>query len=258
MPRATFRFYQELNDFLPAAQRRVAFEHEWRGTPSIKHLIESLGVPHTEVDLILVNDRSVEWTYQPQEGDRVAVYPVFESLDITPLIRLRPQPLREVRFVLDGHLGRLAAYLRMLGFDTWYQTHADDAALAQLSQEEHRILLTRDQGLLKRSAVTHGYWVRATAPREQLQEILARFDLQRQVNPFTRCLSCNGRLQPATREEVTNEVPENAARFYAEFWRCVSCGKVYWQGSHYQRMTRLIEETTTARDSGRNATDRSG
>src|SRR5512139_2321615 len=249
MPRAVFRFYQELNDFLPPTQRQVAFEHDWRGAPSIKHLIESLGVPHTEVDLILVNDRSVDWAYQPQADDRVAVYPVFESLDITPLIRLRPQPLREVRFVLDGHLGRLAAYLRMLGFDTWYQNYADDAVLAQISKEERRILLTRDQGLLKRSAVTHGYWVRATAPREQLREVLARFDLQRLAQPFTRCLSCNGRLQSVTRDEVTSEVPENAARFYAEFWRCAACGKVYWQGSHYQRMRRLIEETRlTAED----------
>ena len=243
MPRATFRFYQELNDFLPPAHRQVAFEHEWRGTPSIKHLIEALGVPHTEVDLILVNDRSVAWAYQPQEGDRVAVYPVFESLDITPLIRLRPQPLREIRFVLDGHLGRLAAYLRMLGFDTWYQNRVDDAVLAQISKEEHRILLTRDQGLLKRSAVTHGYWVRATAPREQLREVLARFDLQHQAKPFTRCLSCNGLLRPALLAEVKDTVPENAARFYSEFWRCAACGNVYWPGSHYQRMARLIEET---------------
>jgi uncharacterized protein len=199
-------------------------------------------VPHTEVDLILVNDHSVDWTYQPQEGDRIAVYPVFESLDITPLIRLRPQPLREVRFVVDGHLGRLAAYLRMLGFDTWYQNHVDDAVLAEISKNEQRILLTRDQGLLKRSAVTHGYWVRATMPREQLREIIARFDLRRLAKPFTRCLSCNGLLQSATRDEVKDEVPENAARFYAEFWRCTSCGKVFWQGSHYRRMTRLIEE----------------
>jgi uncharacterized protein with PIN domain len=242
MPRATFRFYQELNDFLPPAQRQVAFEHEWRGTSSIKHLIESLGVPHTEVDLILVNDRSVAWAYQPQEGDRVAVYPMFEALDITPLIRLRPLPLRDIRFVLDGHLGRLAAYLRMLGFDTWYQNHADDAVLAQISKEEQRILLTRDQGLLKRSAVTHGYWVRATAPREQLREVILRFDLQRQANPFTRCLSCNGLLQSATLDDVKDEVPENAARFYSEFWRCAACGKVFWPGSHFRRMRRLIDE----------------
>ncbi len=242
MPRATFRFYQELNDFLPPFQRQVAFDHEWRGTPSIKHLIESLGVPHTEVDLILVNDRSVDWAYQLQEGDRVAVYPVFEALDITPLIRLRPQPLREVRFVLDGHLGRLAAYLRMLGFDTWYRNHVDDAVLAQISKDEQRILLTRDQGLLKRSAVTHGHWVHATAPREQLREVMARFDLQRVAQPFTRCLSCNGLLQAAPLDEVKDQVPENATRYYHDFWRCASCGKVFWRGSHYQRMARLIEE----------------
>src|SRR5512136_1863572 len=127
MTRATFRFYQELNDFLPPAQRQIAFTHEWNGTPSIKHLIEALGVPHTEIELILANDRSVDWSYQPRDGDRIAVYPVFESLDVTPLIRLRPQPLREVRFVLDGHLGRLAAYLRMLGFDTRWDNDADDA-----------------------------------------------------------------------------------------------------------------------------------
>jgi uncharacterized protein with PIN domain len=242
MPRATFRFYQELNDFLPVARKQVAFEVEWRGTPSIKHLLESLGVPHTEVDLILVNDCSVDWAYQPRDGDRVAVYPVFESLDITPLIRLHPQPLREVRFVLDGHLGRLAAYLRMLGFDTWYQNHVDDPVLAQLAHDEHRILLTRDQGLLKRSLVTHGYWVRATAPREQLREVIARFDLARLAQPFTRCLNCNGLLQVAALEEVKDAVPENAARFYTDFWRCAACGKVYWRGSHYQRMARLIEE----------------
>ena len=241
-PRAIFRFYQELNDFLPPARKQVAFEVEWRGAPSIKHLVESLGVPHTEVDLILVNERSVDWAYQPQEGDRVAVYPVFESFDITPVIRLRPQPLRDVRFVLDGHLGRLAAYLRLLGFDTLWNIAADDSTLAQISKEEHRILLTRDQGLLKRSAVTHGYWVRATAPREQLREVIERFDLPRLARPFTRCLSCNGVLHAAAWAEIKDEVPENAARNYHDFQRCASCHKVYWPGSHYRRMERLIED----------------
>ena len=143
----------------------------------------------------------------------------------------------------------MAAYLRMLGFDTWYQNHVDDAALAQMSKEEQRILLTHDQGLLKRSAVTRGYWVRATAPREQLREVMARFDLQRMAQPFIRCLSCNGLLRSASLDEVKAQVPENAARYYSEFWRCASCGKVYWQGSHYQRMTRLIEESLVIKES---------
>jgi uncharacterized protein with PIN domain len=114
--------------------------------------------------------------------------------------------------------------------------------LAEISKDEHRILLTRDQGLLKRSAVTHGYWVRATAPREQLREIVQRFDLQRLAQPFTRCLICNGLLRAAPFDEVKGQLPENAARVYHEFWRCTACHKVYWPGSHYQRMTRLIED----------------
>lgn len=242
MPSATFRFYQELNDFLPPSRKQVAFEVEWRGTPSVKHLIESLGVPHTEVDLILVNGRPVDWAYLLQEGDRVAVYPVFESFDITPVIRLRPQPLREVRFVLDGHLGRLAAYLRMLGFDTLWSVDAHDAILAQTSKEERRILLTRDQGLLKRSAVTHGYWVRATAPRAQLREVIERFDLQRLVKPFTRCLRCNGLLEPISVVEAKDQLPDNIARDHREFWRCAVCQKIYWQGSHYRRMEQLMQD----------------
>ena len=253
MPRATFRFYQELNDFLPPHQRQVAFNHEWTGSPSIKHLVEALGVPHTEVDLILVDDRSVDWAYRPRDNDRIAVYPVFESLDITPVIRLRPEPLRQVRFVLDGHLGRLAAYLRMLGFDTLWNSNAGDAALALLSKEEHRILLTRDQGLLKRSVVTHGYWVRATGPREQLREVIARFDLQRAARPFTRCLSCNGLLSPVTLDEVKEQVPPQAAHAHEEFWRCDACRKVYWQGSHYRRMARLVEEALPIADGAEDA-----
>jgi uncharacterized protein with PIN domain len=118
--------------------------------------------------------------------------------------------------------------------------------LAQLSEEERRILLTRDQGLLKRGAVTHGYWVRTTAPREQLREVLERFDLQHSVKPFTRCLSCNGLLHTAPLAEVQGEVPENAVRYHHDFWRCESCRKIYWQGSHYQRMKRLIEDVLAA------------
>ena len=255
MPRATFRFYQELNDFLPPHQCQVAFDHDWIGSPSIKHLVEALGVPHTEVDLILVNDRSVDWSCRPQDGDRIAVYPVFESLDITPLIRLRPEPLREVRFVLDGHLGRLAAYLRMLGFDTLWNNNPADATLAHISKEERRILLTRDQGLLKRSAVTHGYWVRATAPREQLVEVIGRFDLRRAARPFTRCLSCNGLLSPVSLGEVKEQLPAQAAHAYQEFWHCDACRKVYWQGSHYRRMARLVEEALSTAEDAEGAKD---
>src|ERR1051326_8223062 len=167
---ARFRFYAELNDFLPPNRRMVTFDCEFQGQQTVKHLIESLGVPHTEVDLVLVNGRSVDFAEIVQDGDNVSVYPVFEGFDIAPVSRVRPRPLRQTKFVLDTHLGRLAGYLRMLGFDTLYRNDYGDEELARISAEEHRILLTRDRGLLMRSLVTHGCFVRQTAVRRQFEE----------------------------------------------------------------------------------------
>src|SRR3989338_9144205 len=116
MSRAHFRFYEELNDFLPPERRKTTFTREFRNRASVKDMIEALGVPHTEVDLILVNGASVDFSYLVQDGDRISVYPMFESFDIRPLVHLRPRPLREPKFVLDTHLGKLAVYLRLLGF----------------------------------------------------------------------------------------------------------------------------------------------
>jgi uncharacterized protein with PIN domain len=246
MPIATFRFYAELNDFLPPAKRKVDFTYEWHGADSIKHLIEAIGVPHTEVDLILVNGASVDFAYHPHDGDRISVYPVFESLDVASVTHLRPRPLRDTKFVLDGHLGRLAAYLRMLGFDTWCRTEADDETLARVSQAERRNLLTRDHGLLKRSLVTHGYYVRSNLPRDQLREVIERFDLQHAVQPFTRCLVCNGRLQAVAIDAIRDQLLPDTVRHYQEFWRCDQCGKVYWRGPHYRRMAQLAQDVLTS------------
>ncbi len=235
------RFYQELNDFLAPAHRGREFEHFVKGTPSVKDVIEALGVPHTEVDLILVNGRSVDFGCLLQDGDRVSVFPVFESLDIRPAIRLRPEPLRNPRFVLDTHLGRLAAYLRLLGFDCLYSPAADDAWLAEVSVREERILLTRDRGLLKRKAVTRGYCPRQSHPRRQLAEVLRRFDLLGCARPFTRCMACNGVLERVDREEVAAAVPPDVFRRYDDFSRCAACRKVYWRGSHFARLEALVE-----------------
>lgn len=244
MTQAHFRFYAELNDFLPPGRRYITFAHSFEYRTAVKDLIEALGVPHTEVDLILVNGESVDFAYWVQAGDQISVYPVFESIDITPLVRVRPQPLREPRFVLDTHLGRLAAYLRMLGFDTLYRNDLADDELARISSREHRILLTRDPGLLKRSIVTHGYWLRETNPQRQLTEILRRFDLIEAITPFQRCLRCNGLLQPIAKEAVSDRLPPRARQLYDEFHICQVCGRVYWKGPHYARMERLIEQVT--------------
>jgi uncharacterized protein with PIN domain/sulfur carrier protein ThiS len=235
MPEAFFRFYGELNDFLPPERRQKQFRHSFLLPTPVKDLIESLGVPHPEVELILVNGASVDFQHVIQDGDRVSVYPVFESLDVSSLVKVRPEPLRQPRFILDAHLGRLAAYLRMLGLDALYRNDYDDQELVRLSVEQRRILLTRDTGLLKHAAVTHGYFVREVEPRRQAAEVVRRFQLQRYVAPFTRCLRCNELLERIEGDPPL-EVPHGVRKRHREFWRCRGCGRVYWKGSHYSRM----------------------
>jgi uncharacterized protein with PIN domain len=248
MPIGYFRFYEELNDFLPPARRKLTFEQAFTGRPAVKDLIEALGVPHTEVDLILVNGQSVDLSAPVIDGARVSVYPVFESLDITPLVRVRPRPLRISRFVLDVHLGRLTRYLRLLGFDTLYRNDYADPELARISRLERRILLTRDRVLLKRGEITHGYYVRETDPRRQTQEILARFDLYRAARPFRRCLDCNGSVRAVRKEQVFDRLAPDTRRYFDRFWLCDGCQRVYWQGSHHEHMRIMVQALLSASD----------
>lgn len=239
---ATFRFYEELNDFLPATQRKQDIPYPLERRASVKDIIESLGVPHTEIEIIIVNQTSVDFSYIVNDGDHVSVYPVFESLDIQPLLRLREAPLRDPRFVLDCHLGRLARYLRQFGFDTLYRNDYDDEELAQVSADEHRILLTRDRNLLKRRIITHGYFVRETDPRQQLDEVIARFQLQGLLRPFGRCTRCNGIVEAVDKQAIEHLLEEKTRLYYQHFWRCSNCGQLYWEGGHYRDMCRLNEE----------------
>ncbi|HEY2590885.1 MAG TPA: Mut7-C RNAse domain-containing protein [Steroidobacteraceae bacterium] len=236
---AEFRFYEELNDFLPAARRKRAFAHAFDGTPGVKDVIESLGVPHTEIDLILVDGESVRFWHRLRGGERVAVYPMFERFDVRPIYRLRPRPLRRTRFVADVHLGALARRLRLLGFDTLYERHCDDARLAALSASERRILLTRDVGLLKHGIVTRGHWVRATDPQRQIEEVVSAFSVERDLEPFTRCMVCNAELRPTERAAVEGRVPPRVHARFRRFMECERCGRIYWRGSHYERLEQL-------------------
>jgi uncharacterized protein len=245
----TVRFYAELNDFLPPERRQVVFRHSLFGRPTVKDLIESLGVPHTEVDLILADGRSVDFSHRISDGEFISVFPVFESFDISTLVKVRPKPLREPRFVLDTHLGKLASYLRMLGFDTLYNNSYDDKELAGLSAGEGRILLTRDRGLLKRSEVTHGYLVRSEQPREQVEEVLRRFDLIGELKPFRLCLLCNRELRDASAAEVENKVPPRVWETVKEYKQCPECSRVYWQGTHYRKMAAFVDWLREARRS---------
>jgi uncharacterized protein with PIN domain/sulfur carrier protein ThiS len=239
------RFYEELNDFLPPQRRKVTFTHELTRRTSVKDLIESFGVPHTEVEIILANGQSVDFSYIVQAGDRISVYPRFESLDISPLIRLREKPLRDPRFVVDANLGQLARYLRLLGFDATYRNNFTDAEVAQIASEEKRIVLTRDRALLQHKIITHGYFVRAVKPREQVREVLARLDLYRTLRPFTRCLRCNGELEAVDKEAVLQQLEPKTRKYYDRFRRCKACGQAYWKGSHFNRMEKLCDYFST-------------
>lgn len=239
--RAQFRFYAELNDFLPPDKRQVPFDYEFTGAPSVKDAIEAVGVPHPEVDLVVVGGVSVDWNYHLADGDRVSVYPVFESVDIAPLVRLRPAPLRVTRFIADVHLGRLARRLRMLGFDTTYDPDRNDKDIISSALRDRRIILTRDRDLLKNKRVTHGYWVRSTDPRQQLREVVARMDLRSRFAPFTRCMRCNGVTAARAAEDVSQQVPKRALARAGAFRQCVDCGKVFWEGTHVERMRGEID-----------------
>jgi uncharacterized protein with PIN domain len=235
------RFYAGLNSFLPPWRRGHATPYTFEVSGSVKDMVEALGVPHTEIDLILVNGDSVDWSYRLRDEDRVSVYPPFRSIDVPPLIHLSPQPLRQKRFVLDTHLGRLAAYLRMLGFDTLYSNDYRDEDLARISSREGRILLTRDLGVLKRNLVTHGYWIRATLPREQVIEIVRRFDLAGVIAPFRRCVHCNGLLHAVSKNLVLHRLLPETKQHYNKFYVCEVCNQVYWKGSHYRRMSHFVD-----------------
>jgi uncharacterized protein with PIN domain len=246
MVNATFRFYEELNDFLPRGRRKVEFTVPCARAASAKHMIEALGVPHTEVELILVNGESSGFERQLCDGDRVAVYPKFARFDVRSLLRVRAAPLREVRFVADAHLGGLARLLRMAGFDTLYDNRIDDPTVEALSANEARIALTRDRELLKRRGITHGCYVWALKPALQFAEVFQRLDLAASARPFTLCLACNAPLRQVAKAEVAARLPPSVRAAQDEFLTCDVCHGVFWRGSHWRRMKALLESQGVA------------
>jgi uncharacterized protein with PIN domain len=241
---ATFRFYEELNDFLPENKKKRDFTLVFKGSPSVKDAIESIGVPHTEVDMILVNGSSVDFSRRLNVGDRVSVYPEFESLDISAVNHLREKPLRDPKFVLDVHLGKLAKYLRMLGFDALYDNNFKRKEIIDASVSGKRTILTCGTSLLKMKTVTRGYTVRSRDPEEQIREVLKRFDLSSAIRPFTRCLECNGMIEPAEKEAVRDRLEPLTEKHFDRFYRCDGCGKVYWKGPHFDRMKEFVNRIT--------------
>ena len=233
---AYFRFYAELNNFLATALRGRTFVYPCSRDASVKHMIESLGVPHTEVEMILVDGTAVGFSHRLQDGEQVSIYPSFTTIDIAPELRLRPEPAIAGRFIADAHLGQLAKRLRMLGFDVLYRNDYSDAEVARIAASEDRIVLTRDRDLLIRKEIVHGCYLHALSWDEQLMEVITRFRLAGLVRAFSRCLTCNGMLNVVRKSDVAHRVPQHSREIYERFYECQACAQVYWEGSHVERM----------------------
>jgi uncharacterized protein with PIN domain len=231
MVTATFRFHHALNDFLSPQRRECEFSVPCARQATTKHMIEALGVPHTEVGLITVQGQVAGFEQRLQDGDHVAVYPQAGL----------PDTAQEKRFIADAHLGGLARLLRMAGFDTLYRNDLRDREIADIALREHRIVLTRDRDLLMLRDITHGCYVHALRPEQQLVEIMARLALTSTVHPFSRCLECNAPLQAIAKSLVLSRLPPIVQTSHEHFTHCTRCDRVYWEGSHWQRMQHLLD-----------------
>jgi uncharacterized protein with PIN domain len=230
---AHFDFAPALQPLLKRDLRGQPVEMRFQGSQSVKHLIESLGIPHTEIGPLNADGREIGLDYITQDGDRIEVRPV-SPVDLA----------EEPRFVLDGHLGRLASHLRMLGLDCLYDNGYEDKELVDISVDTGRVLLTRDRLLLMHKIITQGYLLRSLNSAEQLYEVFQRYSLVKWVRPFQRCMNCNHPLEPVEKETVLEKLEPLTKKYYDEFKFCPACDQVYWKGSHYERMLQMIESVS--------------
>ncbi len=244
MKSAVFRFYGYLKEILRCEHKKGLVKHRFSGKQSVKDRIESMGVPHTEVDLIIsAADRKafIDFSYAVRSEDRLAVYPPPLGLDIDSKRQLQPVPPDPIRFVLDAHLGKLASFLRMMGFDVWYRNDYDDPELARIQKEERRVLLSRDRGLLQRKKVTLGHLIISDDPSKQLQEVVSRYKLQDSMNEFGRCPECNTLLKEVEKHKILDRLEPLTKKYYDHFKLCQGCASIYWRGSHYKNIKKIID-----------------
>jgi len=237
---AKVRFHGRLNFFISKKKREQWLPYTFKDKVTIKDALESLGPPHPEFELVTMNGRGVTWTDFVEDGAEIEGY-AERSPDFSDASLLYPPYQGRMRFILDTHLGRLAAYLRMMGYDTLYENDFPDDVIAQIANDEQRIVLTRDIGVLKRSLVTYGYYVRETNPEKRLHELNERYSLKADMKPFTLCMVCNHPIHPVAKEDIIDKIPPDSAQYYDQFHQCESCARIFWRGSHHERMQGLID-----------------
>jgi uncharacterized protein with PIN domain len=242
MPKhADLRFYAGLRDFLSTDRTSGRVTRSFDVAGSVKDMIEACGVPHTEVALILINGVAVDFTHRVRDRDQISVYPPPTTLDVDPGRLVSPEQPAVLRFILDGHLGRLTRYLRLLGFDCAYDRCWTDPEIVQIAVAQQRVVLTRDVGLLMRGTLEHGYYVRSIDPGAQLHEVVRRYDLYDGAEPFTRCMVCNGALRPIEKRRIAHRLSPGTLLSYDEFWICLECGRIFWKGAHYGRLRQIVD-----------------
>lgn len=245
MINVSIRFYEELNDFIRADYRKKQIDRQLNHRTTVKDLVESFGVPHTEVDLILVNGTSVDFAFRVNDGDLISVYPVFESFDISDITRLQERPLRNLQFIADCHLGKLTGKMRLLGLDVEFRNNIADDELVAAVVKERRVLLSRDRRLLMRKEIDRAYLIRSQNTCEQVVEVIRRFDLVGQLHPFTRCARCNGTLERVEKTAVIHLLEPKTKRYFDDFFQCQVCRQIYWQGSHFAAINSFIKRFTS-------------
>ncbi len=234
---ATLILVGSLRNF-PIPDGRQSLELTFELKPSVKDLIESKGIPHTAIFRLEINGKEEFFDYNLQDGDQVTAYP-FEETDSD---QWEPIFLRPSAFIADVHLGKLAKSLRLLGFDTSFDNNWDDPSIIRQSNQQRRMILTRDIEMLKNGKARYGYWIRSTDPDEQIRELFNRFSLANNIHPFSRCMKCNGKLCKVPLDHVQDKVPPKVKNWHSDFWECDSCGQVYWQGSHFEKLNKKVEE----------------
>ncbi|MBF9254595.1 hypothetical protein I2I11_14920 [Pontibacter sp. 172403-2] len=237
---ADFLFHGALNDFLPQTSRHTLLRYTFRDAPAVKDAIEAIGVPHPEVEVALVNDVPVTLLHPLRPHDQVALFPAGPEYTWPAGYALKARTPPEIKFVLDVHLGKLARLLRMLGFDTCYENHYADKTIARIAEQDNRMVLTRDVGLLKQKIIEWGHWLRSQQPGEQLAEVIHYYELAGKFRPFERCMACNGKITQVSKAAILDKLPPKTKMYFNEFFQCLCCKRIYWKGSHYERMQQFV------------------
>jgi uncharacterized protein with PIN domain len=242
MPAVEITFHGDLPQLLKKkirGQTNVTYALDRRA--SVKDVCEALGVPHPEIDTIYANSHEVGFDYIVSSGDSITVIPISEKTDFFKSTLLRPVSLTGLRFIADVNVGKLARWLRLCGFDTWYDNNFDDDELAEIAGTSNRILLTKDCNLLKRKNVVFGHLVRKNDPEDQIIEVVKLFNLQNRIQPYSRCLRCNGTLRQVNKKEVDHLLEPLTRKYYKTFHQCCLCHQVYWHGSHRPKIEKNLQ-----------------